>query len=263
MDGEPSAYRRPVSRFTSMPSTQFSRKMRIALSISSMPVRISCVITGSNALSCSWPSAAAQFTVTSMPKITKQHWSTHSGITGFTLAGMMLEPAWRGGTRRSPKPERGPELSRRRSSAAFFRWIARFFSAADAAMYALMSVTAASGSGAAVTGRPVMRARWSIAASRNRRSAQIPVPMAVPPRLSTASCGTSDSSAATSIFRNVAKVWNSWPKVIGTASCNWVRPMVTSWMCLSARSWKARARLRHCSVNGPSASMIASLQAAG
>ena len=174
-----------------------------------MPVSSSCTITGSKAFSCNWPSATAQFTVTSMPKIVKQHWLTHSGITGFTLAGMIDDPAWRAGTLRSLKPQRGPELSSRKSSAAFFRCTARLLMAADVATYAPISVMAATGSGAAVTGKLVICARCLMADLRNRRSAQMPVPMAVAPRLSWASSGTTRSNAAKSDFNSVANAWNS------------------------------------------------------
>lgn len=43
-------------------------------------------------------------TVVSMPNTMKQHWFTHSGMTGFTLPGMMLLPACRAGTLRSSNP---------------------------------------------------------------------------------------------------------------------------------------------------------------
>ena len=42
-------------------------------------------------------------------------WVTASGITGFTLPGMMELPAWRGGSVSSPSPASGPLESRRRS----------------------------------------------------------------------------------------------------------------------------------------------------
>ena len=76
--------------------------------------------------------------------------------------------------------------------------------AADVATYAPISVMAATGSGAAVTGSPVICARCLMADLRNRRSAQMPVPMAVAPRLSWASNGTTRSNAAKSDFNSVA-----------------------------------------------------------
>ena len=74
-----------------------------------------CAITGSKALSCSCPASAAIVTVTSLPITENATWLTISGITGFTFPGMMLEPAWRAGSRSSPKPAWGPEDSSRRS----------------------------------------------------------------------------------------------------------------------------------------------------
>ncbi len=59
-------------------------------------------------------------------------------------------------------------------------------------------------------GSPVMAARWRVAVVRNRRSAQMPVPMAVAPRFSVVSCGTTCSRARRSLFRKLANAWNSW-----------------------------------------------------
>ena len=64
---------------------------------------------GSNALSCSCPASAAKVTVTSLPMTSNAIWFTTSGITGFTLPGMMREPACIGGRLISPKPARGPD----------------------------------------------------------------------------------------------------------------------------------------------------------
>ena len=54
-------------------------------------------MTGSNAFSCSWPPSTAIVTVRSAPATANATWLTTSGMTGLTLPGMMLEPAWRGG----------------------------------------------------------------------------------------------------------------------------------------------------------------------
>jgi hypothetical protein len=76
-------------------------------------------ITGSNALSCSWPASAANVTVRSLPNTSNATWFTTSGITGFTLPGMIDEPACTGGRLISPKPARGPLDSSRRSLQIF------------------------------------------------------------------------------------------------------------------------------------------------
>jgi hypothetical protein len=72
-------------------------------------------MTGSNALSWSCPPSAAIATVTSLPMTWNATWLTTSGMTGFTLPGMMLDPAWTAGRLISFRPARGPDESNRRS----------------------------------------------------------------------------------------------------------------------------------------------------
>ena len=74
-----------------------------------------CAMIGSKAFSCSCPPSAAMVTVMSLPITSKAIWFTTSGITGFTLPGMIEEPACTAGRLISPMPARGPEDSRRRS----------------------------------------------------------------------------------------------------------------------------------------------------
>jgi len=49
-------------------------------------------MSGSKALSSSWPACAAMLMATSRPITSKQTWFTTSGMTGLTLPGMMVEP---------------------------------------------------------------------------------------------------------------------------------------------------------------------------
>ena len=70
---------------------------------------------GRNGLSSRLPAAAAAAMVASLLMTTMAAWLTASGMTGFTLPGMMEEPACRWGSRISPMPASGPEDSRRRS----------------------------------------------------------------------------------------------------------------------------------------------------
>ena len=67
------------------------------------------VMTGSMTLSWSCPASAAIITVVSLPITLKQVWLVTSGMTGFTLPGMMLEPGAIGGRLISWRPQRGPE----------------------------------------------------------------------------------------------------------------------------------------------------------
>ena len=54
-------------------------------------------------------------TVVSLPITLKHTWFTTSGTTGFTLAGMIEEPACNSGKLISLIPARGPEESKRKS----------------------------------------------------------------------------------------------------------------------------------------------------
>ena len=56
---------------------------------------------------------------------------TTSGITGFTLPGMIDEPGCMAGRLISRRPARGPEESRRRSLQILDSLIARLFSSAE------------------------------------------------------------------------------------------------------------------------------------
>ncbi len=53
----------------------------------------------------------------------------------------------------------------------------------------------------------------------------MPVPMAVAPRLISQSRARESASRASSSRKVVANAPSSWPTVIGTASCSWVRPI--------------------------------------
>ena len=70
----------------------------------------------------------------------------------------------------------------------------------------------------------------------------MPVPIAVAPRLISESSQMVSVSRAWSSPRVVAKPWNSCPRVIGTASCSWVRPTLRiSWnsSALRPNDWRS------------------------
>ena len=69
-------------------------------------------------------------TQVSLPITLKQAWFTTSGITGFTLAGMIEEPACNSGRLISFRPARGPEESKRKSLQILDIFTARRFNAA-------------------------------------------------------------------------------------------------------------------------------------
>jgi len=126
---ESSTWRRHTSTFAVMPATHLVRSATHALPSRRSDSNIACASTGSMTLSWSWPASAACVIVTSLPMTLKQTWLTTSGITGFTLAGMIDDPAWSSGRLISPSPARGPEDSRRRSLQIFDSLAARRFSA--------------------------------------------------------------------------------------------------------------------------------------
>ena len=108
---------------------------------------------GSKALSCSCPASAAKVTVRSLPNTSKATWFTTSGITGLTLPGMIDEPACIGGRLISPKPERGPLESSRRSLQVFDSLTAMRLSTPDSCTKAPQSCVASIRLGAVRRGR--------------------------------------------------------------------------------------------------------------
>ncbi len=72
-------------------------------------------ITGIATLSSKLPDAPDHATVASLPITLKHTMSVASGITGFTLPGMMDDPGCRSGMCSSPSPVFGPEPIHRRS----------------------------------------------------------------------------------------------------------------------------------------------------
>src|ERR1700736_6360819 len=184
-----------------------------------------CAMMGSNALSCSCPASAAILIVTSLPTTSNATWLTTSGMTGLTLPGMMLEPGCTAGRLISLNPDRGPEDNSRRSLQILDNLSAVRFSTPDSCTNAPTSWVASTRSGAVVSENPLISVSLSHTRCAYRGWALSPVPMAVPPRLiSDPSCAASSSRSASSATM-IAYVPNSCPNVIGTASCNCVRPI--------------------------------------
>ncbi len=130
------------SVFAVIPSMQFTRSVLAAFRSQLSDCSSECAMTGSNALSCSCPPSAAMVTVTSAPAMENATWLTTSGITGLTLPGMMLDPAWRGGRLISPSPACGPDDSSRRSLQIFDSLMALRLSVDDSVMNTPASLVA-------------------------------------------------------------------------------------------------------------------------
>src|SRR5512139_2313125 len=116
-----------MSVFAVIPSTQWTRRVRAAFMNIVCASKTHAAITGSKTLSWSCPASAAIETVRSLPMTRKQTMLTTSGITGFTLPGMIDEPGCLGGRLISRKPHRGPDESSLRSLQTFDSLIARLF----------------------------------------------------------------------------------------------------------------------------------------
>ena len=91
------------------------------------------LISGSKAFSSSCPASAAMVMVVSCPTMWKATWLTTSGMTGFTLPGMMEDPFCFAGRLISPNPVFGPEDISRRSLHILERSTAQVFTTPDTA----------------------------------------------------------------------------------------------------------------------------------
>ncbi len=104
-----------------------------------------------------------------------------SACVGLTLPGMIEEPGSFAGRISSPRPQRGPEPSRRMSLAIFISEAARTLSAPEASTTASCAASASNLLGAVTKGRPVSFATaWANWTSKPARAFN-PVPTAVPP----------------------------------------------------------------------------------
>ena len=128
-------------------------------------------------------------------------WVTASGMTGFTLPGMIDEPGCRSGRRISARPVRGPLPIQRRSLAILTSATASVAQLARQPRPARRARPGRrSGRGASVSGRPSVarRAGRSTAAGEAGFGALRPVPTAVPPSGSSPTRGQRVARAARS-----------------------------------------------------------------
>src|ERR1044071_8851 len=108
---------------------------------------------------------------------------TSSGITGFTLPGMMDDPGCSAGRLISARPALGPDVNRIRSLDIFESFTARLLSAEEYATNPCWSQVAAIMSAAGTIGLPVSFARRSAHFFAYPFGTLIPVPIAVAPML--------------------------------------------------------------------------------
>ena len=116
-----------------------------------------------------------------LPKTCAQTLVIASHWVGLTLPGMIEEPGSFSGSDSSPRPERGPEPSRRMSLAILNRLAATVLMAPWEKTMASWAASASNLLGAVVNFMPVSAAMRSATRSAKPTGALRPVPTAVPP----------------------------------------------------------------------------------
>ena len=91
----------------------------------------------------------------------------------------------------------------------------------------------------------------------------MPVPIAVAPRLISTISESASRSRCSSSPIITAKAENSWPSVIGTASCNCVRPIFSTSLNSSALRSKAPRSSAIASISRPMPNQAARRSAVG
>ncbi len=113
---------------TLKPAMALSASARAALASSRMLSSRLRATSGSMTLSWKLPDCPAMVMAASLPMTCAATIAAASGITGFTLPGMMLLPGCRAGSAISARPASGPLFIQRRSLAIFIRLTAITFS---------------------------------------------------------------------------------------------------------------------------------------
>ena len=139
-------------------------------------------MTGIATLSSNAPEAPAHAIVASLPMTLAHTMRTASGMTGFTLPGMMDDPGCKSGMLISAIPVFGPEPIQRMSLQILVSDTAMTRSAPDASTSPSRAPWASKWSFASVTGSLVEDASSAMTAAENPAGVLIPVPTAVPPR---------------------------------------------------------------------------------
>lgn len=138
---------------------------------------------GSITLSCSCPASAANETVISLPISLKHIWFTTSGMTGFTLAGIIDDPDCNSRIFIFVKPHLGPEESRRILLKSFEILMELRFSALDIITQSPQEEVTSVRFGALTRSMFVMPLRYLIEVSENSFGAFIPVAIEVEHKL--------------------------------------------------------------------------------
>ncbi len=138
-------------------------------------------MSGTNTFSSKWPCMPPTAIAASFPITWAATCVTTSGITGFTLPGMIDEPFWSSGRKISARPARGPEPMKRRSFAIFVRLTASVLSAPDTSTRPSRAACDSNGSAGGEISRPVSVVSFARTRAANSGCVFSPVPTAVPP----------------------------------------------------------------------------------
>ncbi len=188
IDGEDSAIARARSTLACRPSTVVSASSRVEFDSRRIDSSRAVPITGIATLSSKLPLAPAQAIVESLPITRAATMIVASGITGLTLPGMIDDPGCRSGMWISLSPVFGPDPIQRRSLQILISETASTRSAPDASTSPSRAPCASKWSAASVIGSAVDSARMAMTFCEKPAGVLIPVPTAVPPSGTSATC---------------------------------------------------------------------------
>ena len=184
-------------------------------------------MSGTRTFSSNWPCVPAAVIAASFPITWSPTWITTSGITGFTLPGMIDEPFCSSGRRSSERPARGPEPISARSFAILISETATTLSAPESSTSESRLACASKRSRGAETSMPMSFEISARTFSANSGCVLRPVPVAVPPSGSWPTRSSVERTRSAPRLICAAYPANSWPSVTGTASIRCVRPVFT------------------------------------
>ena len=141
-----------------------------------------------------------------------------SGMTGFTLPGMIEEPGCSACRLISPRPARGPEFIQRRSLAIFIIATAMALSCPESATAASCEPISGKKLSAAENDIPVVAESSDAKRRANASWVLIPVPTAVPPMASVCTPGNTASRSLIAFRSWSRQLSRDWPRLTGIAS---------------------------------------------
>mmetsp|Transcript_26351 Transcript_26351/g.85098 ORF Transcript_26351/g.85098 Transcript_26351/m.85098 type:complete len:237 (+) Transcript_26351:453-1163(+) len=171
-----------IASLGSVPTRQYWQKRCIPSVSSSVALSRLAAMSGLYTFICRKPAPHAMVTAASRPMTCTARMESASHWVGLTLPGMIDEPGSLAGRASSPSPVRGPEPSKRTSSAMRIRTTASRFSALMACSSASWPPIRQNLLSAMRNGSPLSLASSAHTHASYPAGALRPVPTAVPPR---------------------------------------------------------------------------------